>query len=67
MKTIHQLNNEVPRWRGGRLVNKGARRIWRPVTDCGLGSSDDRLWQQTEASSLDWFDDDSWMSRARTV
>ena len=67
MKTIHQSNAELPRWRGGRLINKGPRRLWRPVTDSGFGKSDDRLWQINEPSAFDWFDDESWITRARSV
>jgi hypothetical protein len=67
MRTHHQISHDMPRWRGGRLINQGTTRLWRPVTDGGIGSADDRLWQRTEPSDLDWFDDESWISRARSI
>jgi hypothetical protein len=67
MKHEHQIRNALPRWRSGRLVNPIARRPWLPVTDTGLGSADDRVWARIEPSALDWFDDGSWISRARSM
>jgi hypothetical protein len=67
MKTQQQIDRELPRWRGGRLINPVRRRPWRPVIDCGFGTADNRIWQSIEPSALDWFDDDSWIARARAV
>lgn len=67
MKVHNQRISDMPRWRGGRRVGQGAARPWRPALDHGLGTADDRLWCQAEASALDWFDDDSWISRARSL
>jgi hypothetical protein len=67
MRTQQQLNRDMPRWRGGRLINPGTPRPWRPVIDGGIGSADDRVWQRIEPSALDWFDDESWISRARSI
>jgi hypothetical protein len=67
MKTQRQIEREPPRWRGGRLINKNTHRYWRPVTDLGFGTADDRLWERVEPSAMDWFDDDSWIRRARPV
>ena len=66
MKHEYQIRNELPRWRSGRLVNPRVRRPWLPVTDTGIGSADDRVWRAVEPSALDWFDDGSWIARARS-
>jgi hypothetical protein len=42
MKHSRVATGEPRRWRGGREI--GGRRVWRPVTDTWVGTSDSRLW-----------------------
>jgi hypothetical protein len=48
MKNSRVASSAPRRWRGGREV--GGRRVWMPVTDNWVGTSDSRLWNR-------WADD----------
>jgi hypothetical protein len=38
-------------------------RNWMPVTDNWIGTSDSRLWQQSEGYDFDWQATDPWTRR----
>ncbi|MBL0897402.1 MAG: hypothetical protein IBJ17_01720 [Reyranella sp.] len=62
MKNTRVATSTPRRWRGGREV--GGRRVWMPVTDAWVGTSDARLWNRwaddVSSSSESWLDQLRW-------